>query len=165
MKVKGFPPILPDRPRILILGTMPSIESLRQKQYYAHPHNAFWKIMGALLGFDPAIAYPRRVAALRRAGIALWDVLRRCERSGSLDAAIVRASEEPNAIAAIIGGSAGDGVAAVFLNGGKAATLFRRHVCTDAPAEIIQLPSTSPANARLTFEQKLAAWNTMRRYL
>ncbi len=162
-KIKSFPPILPRRPKILVLGSMPSAESLRRRQYYAHPQNAFWKIMGALLGFEPGLPYHRRVAALRRANVALWDVLKSCERDGSLDAAIVTASETPNAIAEMLG--ARTSIAAVFMNGKKAAASFRRHLPADAAPATVELPSTSPANARLTFEQKLAAWRVICDYL
>ncbi len=162
-KVTGFAPILPRRPKILILGSMPSVESLRRQQYYAHPRNAFWKIMGALLGFAHDLAYRRRVAALRRAGIALWDVLKSCERDGSLDAAIVRASEKPNAIAQML--DAQTSIAAVFLNGKQAGGSFRRHLQTGVEPAIIQLPSTSPANAQLSFDRKLAAWRGIRDYI
>ncbi len=164
-KVTGFPPILPRRPKILILGSMPSTESLRCREYYAHPKNAFWKIMSALLGFAPDLAYGKRVAALRRANIALWDVLKACERDGSLDAAIVPASEKPNAIAAILNEKTS--IAAVFLNGKKAGASLRRHLRLpiDAAPDTIELPSTSPAHARLTFEQKLAAWRVICDYL
>ena len=158
--VTGFPPILPRRPRILILGSMPSVESLRRQQYYAHPRNAFWKIMGRLLGFAPDLPYYRRVAALRRTGVAVWDVLESCERDGSLDAAIVSVSEKPNAIARMLDEKTS--IAAVFLNGGKADSLFRRHVRPGTALVATRLPSTSPANARLSFEQKLAAWQVIR---
>lgn len=162
-EVTGFPPILPRRPKVLILGSMPSVESLRQREYYAHPQNAFWKIMGALLEFPPELSYRGRCAALRRAGVALWDVLESCERDGSLDTAIVRASERPNAIAQML--NERTSIAAVFLNGKKAESSFHRHVRLDAAPKTVRLPSTSPANAQLDFDGKLAAWNVIRDYL
>ena len=76
------------RARFLILGSMPGAESLRRQEYYAFKHNAFWRIMGELYSFSPALPYPERLAALRDAGVALWDVLAECERPGSLDASI-----------------------------------------------------------------------------
>ena len=161
--ITGFPPILPREPKILILGSMPSAESMRRQQYYAHPQNAFWKIAGTLFGFAPDLPYRHRVAALRRANVALWDVLESCDRAGSLDTAIRRASEKPNAIAQILNEQTA--IAAVFLNGKKADSLFRRHVKIGARLPLVQLPSTSPANAQLSFEQKLAAWNVIRDYV
>ena len=74
-KQKSFPYSADDRAQVLILGSMPGEESLRQRQYYAFPRNAFWRIAGELFGFDPALSYARRLAALRRARVALWDVV------------------------------------------------------------------------------------------
>ena len=92
MHVQSFPPIAQRTARVLILGTMPGRVSLRERQYYAHPQNAFWRIVGGILGFDPALAYPERVAAVQSAGVAIWDVLKACAREGSLDSAIDPAS-------------------------------------------------------------------------
>ena len=74
--------------RVLILGSMPGAESLRQQQYYAFKHNAFWRIMGELYGFPVETPYPERLAILKAHRIALWDVLAECERPGSLDSSI-----------------------------------------------------------------------------
>ena len=83
--IESFPPITSSTARVLILGTMPGRVSLRERQYYAHPQNAFWRIIGAILGFDPALPYRERVASVQLAGIAIWDVLKACARAGSLD--------------------------------------------------------------------------------
>src|SRR5690606_29512 len=93
---EGFPPLLAPGARVLILGSMPGAASLRAQAYYAHPRNAFWPIMGALYGFEPAAPYDVRCAALTSAGVAVWDVLQACERPGSLDAAIVADSRVAN---------------------------------------------------------------------
>lgn len=167
-RITGFPPIAPARPRILILGTMPSVESLERRQYYAHPRNAFWKIMGALLGFPADAPYRQRTTALSRSGIALWDLLHSCERSGSLDTSIVKTSQRLNDIARIL--RPPTSVAAVFLNGNKAKALFQRYLRmnslqTEPPWNVCGLPSTSPANARMKFDQKLAAWQKILDYL
>jgi TDG/mug DNA glycosylase family protein len=155
---KGFPPIsLPDA-RLLILGSMPGQASLAARQYYAHPRNAFWPIMGRLLGFDPAAAYADRATALRAAGIALWDVVHSCARPGSLDASIDRDSARINDFAAFF--AAHPGISQVFFNGATAESLFRKAVLPSlaAPPDLLRLPSTSPAHAALSFERKLAAW-------
>jgi len=158
----GFPPILPETPRILILGSMPGEESLRQKQYYAHPRNAFWPIMGVLFGAGSDLDYTQRTERLRAAGVALWDVLKHCEREGSLDTRIRAASEVPNAIAPLLARHAT--IRRVVFNGGKAAAAFRKHVIPELSAQVlqrlvlIQLPSTSPANARMTREEKCREW-------
>src|SRR5690606_17885165 len=95
-RVQGFAPLAAARARIVVLGSMPGVASLRQQQYYAHPRNAFWPIASAVYGFDAAGAYAARSAALAASGIALWDVLQACVRPGSLDADIDPASIVPN---------------------------------------------------------------------
>ena len=166
--VAGFPPILPPRARILILGSMPGAESLARGQYYAHPQNAFWPIMASLFNFDSALSYRRRIAEIRRRKIALWDALARCRRRGSLDSAIARESESPNDIPALLRDS--PAIGAIFTNGGKARDAFRRHILPQLGEEkerlkIVALPSTSPANARMRFSQKLSAWRIVADYL
>ena len=123
MKITGFPPIAPDRPRILILGSMPSNESLRQQQYYANPRNAFWKIMSHFLGFEASLDYEQRTKILKQHHIALWDVLKHCERQGSLDSAIKRDSEEANDLAGFLWDH--DSIKAVLFNGIKSRNFFQ----------------------------------------
>jgi hypoxanthine-DNA glycosylase len=160
VRLDGFPPIARPDARVLVLGTMPSAASLAAAEYYAHPRNAFWGIMGALFGFDARAPYAERCAALRAAGVAVWDVLAACRREGSLDTAIEADTVVVNDFAGFFG--AHPAVARVFFNGGKAAELFRRHVPAAAVptrvGERRQLPSTSPTNARLRFADKLEAW-------
>jgi hypoxanthine-DNA glycosylase len=156
----GFPPIERADARVLVLGSMPSVASLAAGQYYAHPRNAFWPIMGALFDFDPALPYAERAAALRAAGVALWDVLGACRREGSLDTAIEPETMVVNDFAAFF--ARHPKIARVFFNGGTSAELFRRRVPPAAlPPRLRErrrLPSTSPANARLRFADKLEAW-------
>src|SRR3954468_8036690 len=94
--IRSFPPIESRAARALVLGSMPGAASLRAGQYYAYRHNAFWPIMGALFGAGPEIPYGKRIAILRRAGLAVWDVLASCAREGSLDADIDEGSIVPN---------------------------------------------------------------------
>jgi len=159
-RVRGFAPLAGPGARVLVLGSMPGVASLRQQQYYAHPRNAFWPIAAAVFGFDAEAAYARRVAALTAAGVALWDVLRACERPGSLDADIDPATAEPNDFDAFF--RAHPGIVRVCFNGGKAAALFRRRVlprlAVDGPRQYLDLPSTSPAHAAMNLHDKLAAW-------
>lgn len=157
----GFTYVARADARILILGSMPSTASLAATQYYAHPRNAFWPIMGELLGFDAAIPYAERLRHLRENGVALWDVVHRCHRPGSLDASIRPDSVETNDFSAFFAGHAR--IRAVYFNGGTAASLYRRHVLPRlaAPWQDVpryRLPSTSPAHAARSFADKLAAW-------
>jgi len=158
-QVQGFEPVAAPNARILVLGSMPGVASLRQARYYAHPRNAFWPIAASVFGFDPGLDYAQRLQALQAAGVALWDVLQACERPGSLDAHIRADTLVPNDFAAFL--ERHPGIVRVCFNGGKAASLYRRHVLPGLAAglEYIDLPSTSPAHAAVSFEQKLAAWN------
>lgn len=157
-----LPPIAASDARILILGSMPGRASLAARQYYAHPRNAFWPIMGRLLGFDVAQDYMTRVKALSSAGVAVWDVLDFCHRPGSLDSAIDEKSLVVNDLAGFL--AAHRAIRRVFFNGGAAARLFDRHlgaILNLGGLQLTRLPSTSPAHAALTFAQKLAAWQVV----
>ena len=146
---------------MLILGSMPGARSLAASQYYAHPHNAFWHILGALCGFSASAPYRERTRQLREHGIALWDVLLSCERPGSLDSSIVRASMRTNDFASFLLRHRRIGL--VLCNGSTAFGLFTARV---RPAlrppwngvRCIRMPSTSPAHAGMRVSQKLAAW-------
>jgi hypoxanthine-DNA glycosylase len=157
--VRCFPPIARRDARLLILGSMPGAASLAAGQYYAHPRNAFWSILGSLLDFAPAAPYPRRVQALKAARIAVWDVLHDCTRRGSLDSAIERDSEIANDFATFF--RRHPQITHVFFNGARAEQAFRRHALPGLDTtrlRFIRLPSTSPAHAARTFAQKRAAW-------
>lgn len=162
--VQSFAPVADRAARVLVLGSMPGAMSLRLQQYYGHPHNAFWKIMGRLFGFDPATPYPGRLAALQAHGVALWDVLARCTRAGSLDSSIVDASMVPNDFASFF--AAHPGIERVCFNGAKAEDVFRRRVAPGLalprPLQYLRLPSTSPAHAGMALADKLAAWQAVR---
>ena len=165
IRVSSFDPVMPINPKILILGSMPGVVSLRHVQYYAHPRNAFWPIIGDIANFDSNRTYAKRIAELKRARIALWDVFKQCNRRGSLDSAISDRNMQINDISALLNEKRT--IKAVFLNGTKAAAVFRRYVLDDVPAsvKVIELPSTSPANARMTFAEKRNAWQCIADYL
>jgi len=158
--VESFEPWIGDAPKLLILGSMPGLRSLQQQCYYAHPRNAFWPILGALTGTDWSGDCAARRRQFERLPLALWDVLRACERAGSLDSAIVADSIRPNAIPELL--ERHPGIDCILFNGATAERLFRRHLAARIdPArrlELRRLPSTSPAHAGMRFEQKLAAW-------
>jgi hypoxanthine-DNA glycosylase len=162
MRLTSFPPIVTPDATVLILGSMPGSRSLRIGQYYGHPHNFFWPFMQEIYGIARALPYAERIAILQDKGVALWDVLKECEREGSLDTAIVPASELPNDFPWLL--SAYPTIQRICLNGSKAATAFARHVVPLLPTAIqnrvtlIPLPSTSPANRTISTEDKLARW-------
>ncbi len=168
MNKVGFPPIVGERPHVLILGSMPGEASLRQAQYYAHPRNAFWYIMGALFQFDAEAGYTERTAALKKNRVALWDVLQECEREGSLDTAIVDHSIRTNDLPRLL--ESHPTLRLIVFNGAMAERVFRRRVLPDLSRpqqriRRIRLPSTSPAMATLSREQKLQAWSVIPRAL
>jgi len=144
---------------------MPGKASLRERQYYAHPQNAFWRITAEILGFDAASPYPVRVSMLKAHGVALWDVLKSCTRESSLDSDIDPATIVPNDFRRFF--ASHRHIRRVCFNGAKAAALYARHVqpnLPDAPAvEHLRLPSTSPANAGVPRAEKLRAWRVIQR--
>lgn len=158
MQIKhSFPPVARADARFLILGSLPGEESLRQVQYYAYRHNAFWRIMGELWNFDPARPYPERLEALMRHRIALWDVAGSGFRPGSLDSNLKL--EQPNDIPALL--KRCPGIRRIGCNGGRAFELLRRsfpELFRNAAYKIIRLPSTSPAAALYSFETKREAF-------
>jgi hypoxanthine-DNA glycosylase len=160
-----FPPIARRDAHTLILGSLPGQRSLQMQQYYAHPHNAFWKLIAALFGADGASSYPRRVRILRENRIALWDVLEAAERPGSLDSSIVHGSACANDFARFF--RAHPRIQRVFFNGRKAEEMYRRFVLPKLGEEFSYiryagLPSTSPAHAGMTFAKKLDRWRKIK---
>jgi len=161
--VHSFPPVSSRTSRVLILGTMPGKVSLRERQYYAHPQNLFWRVVGGILGFDPASPYEARVASVQSAGIAIWDVLRSCIRPGSMDSAIEASSVVPNDIAGFL--AKHPQIRRICFNGSRAEALYMRHVqprlAANPEVQHLRLPSTSPANAAPPFSAKLQAWQAI----
>ncbi len=159
-RLNSFPPVADPTAKILILGSMPGQRSLDAQQYYAHPHNAFWKIMGELVGAHPHLPYEQRLEVLKQAGIALWDVLHSCSREGSLDSGIQH--EQANDFAAFFADH--PHITRVYFNGGKAEHSFRKSVLKEQALpelKLHRLPSTSPAHAAIVYEGKLAKWRAI----
>jgi TDG/mug DNA glycosylase family protein len=155
----SFAPVSDGNARVLILGSMPGEVSLSAGEYYAHPRNAFWRIIAALTGIEPHADYEARLAALRDSHIAVWDVLRSCHRRGSLDAAIELDSIEVNDFDAFF--TVHPLLEAVLFNGAAAERCYLRRVKPHQQHRNFRysrLPSTSPAHASLTFDAKLALW-------
>ena len=161
MSLRSFPPAAAKGVRVLVLGSMPGVESLRQQQYYAHPRNAFWRIMGRLFGFSPELPYDQRLEELNRAGVALWDSLAGCERSGSLDSNI--REPVPNDIPGFL--KKYPAIHAIFCNGAASYQFLKKYhgaLFGRSDLTIRQMPSTSPAAAMYSFEQKLQQWSVVR---
>ncbi|MDX1460527.1 MAG: DNA-deoxyinosine glycosylase [Xanthomonadales bacterium] len=162
---RGFPPIADGDATTLVLGTMPSQASLAAGQYYAHPRNAFWSIMGRLFDFDPKAPYPERVCELQRAHVAVWDVIASCRRPGSLDSDIDATSVVVNDFSGLLD-ECGE-IRTIAFNGRTAQALFGKHVRqltgNAKRYRCLALPSTSPAHAAMHFETKLERWSVLRK--
>ena len=166
--VRSFFPVSSPDARILILGSMPGRASLAASQYYAHPRNAFWPIMDKILGIAAAMPYEERLSGLKDRRVALWDVLASCVRPGSLDSNIEAPSIIPNDFPSFF--SKHPRIKTVFFNGSMAEQSWKRHVLPTLPPALrpktsLRLPSTSPAHAGRTFEEKTEAWKMIERTL
>jgi len=157
-KCEGFSPIVPTQPKVIILGTAPSVVSLEKSFYYAHPRNAFWPILADYFQM-PIETTEQKSTLCKENGILLWDVLSSCERQGSLDSAIRQ--PEVNDFEALF--QTYSDLKAVLFNGKAAQNLFEKQVVKkqSLPEDLMfySLPSTSPANAQLTFENKRVFWH------
>ncbi|WP_109478498.1 DNA-deoxyinosine glycosylase [Paraburkholderia sp. C35] len=151
--LRGFPPVVAESTHTLILGSFPGEASLVATQYYAHPRNQFWRLLGAVIDEPlPELDYPTRLERVLKHGIGVWDVLAACTREGSLDAAIRNAT--PNDFASFR--EYAPNLKKACFNG-KTAGRFAP-VIAEAGYTTLVLPSSSPANAMLSFEQKLQVW-------
>ena len=149
----SFMPLINPQSRMLIIGSLPGVESLRQQQYYAHPRNAFWRIVYAIHGDTLDDDYSLRCKFILSKNLALWDVCGSAKRIGSADAKMV--DVEPNDIAGLL--SDYPNIRQIILNGRKAEKEYRRFFGKlTIPA--VYAPSTSPALASMTFDEKLSAW-------
>lgn len=162
-RISSFPPIVDEASRVLVLGTMPGAESLRQRRYYAYDRNHFWAVVFALYGLPRPDDYDMRIAFLHEKHIALWDVLESCERQTSADSEIKNAV--PNRIPRLL--CEHPEIHAVFTNGKGAEKLYKRFIQPNLirPVNLLVLPSTSPAHAAMSFDQKLAGWQKLLEFL
>ncbi len=156
MHATGFAPVAHTDAHTLILGSLPGLTSLRQQQYYAHPHNSFWRLLAALYDIPTDWHYAQRCDAAMRAGLAIWDVCHAAQRAGSLDSAIAMDSVIANDIPGLL--TRCPAITTIGFNGQAAARLFRHHIPLSTTIRLVTLPSSSPAHASLSFEQKLACW-------
>ena len=154
---RAFDPVVDANTRLLILGSLPGDASLKAGQYYGHPQNGFWRLIGGVTGLDlVALPYSERLETLRAAGVGLWDVIASAERPGSLDAAIRNA--EATDLNRLIDSL--PLLRAVAFNGGTAARLGRRNLTPRSKIDLIDLPSSSPAYT-WPLAEKAAAWATL----
>lgn len=162
---KGFPPIAEETAKVLILGSMPGEESLRKNEYYGHPRNAFWKIMATLFGFDSSMKYEKRKKVLIKNRIALWDVMRFCERKGSLDNNIKNRTIIENDFDSFF--NSHPNIEYVFFNGVKAEKEYLKRVLPNLSRSkrninYDRLPSTSPAMTQLSLKAKILEWSKIK---
>lgn len=161
----GFPPISKEDTMTIILGSMPGKDSLAAEQYYAHSRNAFWPIILEIYGASPALSYAERLKVLLSNGIGLWDVIRSCRRKTSLDADIEETTIVVNDFEVFM--KQHQQLRLICFNGAKSEQTFKRYVDSNiVPPSIerIRLPSTSPANARMSFQQKFESWSKVLQY-
>lgn len=157
MKIESFPSLSNPEATVLLLGTMPGAQSLAMNEYYGHPRNFFWKLVAAVFNEELPTAYTQKKEMLKRNKIAVWDVLQACERQGSLDSAIMK--EVPNDFTEFLEGH--PNIKLIAFNGQKAASFFKNYVHLKKEYAFITLPSTSPAHAGKSFEQKLEDWKVI----
>ena len=162
-RASAFAPEVDAAARVLILGTLPGRESLARGEYYAHPRNAFWRLVGEVIGREDlaTLPYAERLAVTRAAGLGLDDVVASATRRGSLDGAIRDAHHKD--IRALVARL--PALRAVAFNGGTAARIGRRLLGTAPGPALIDLPSSSPAHARMRYPDKLEAWRRLGEYL
>ncbi|SFB21289.1 G/U mismatch-specific uracil-DNA glycosylase [Lentibacillus halodurans] len=158
----SFPPVLPEQPKVLILGSMPGSVSLDKNEYYGHPRNHFWHIIFGLFNQVPPEHYDEKITFVKSRQIALWDVIGKCSREGSLDKNIV--DEQPNDIIRLL--QEYPAIRLIACNGTKSYKTFMRHFGTEN-VDVIKLPSTSPIPGRYTksFKGKLEEWKQILDYI
>ena len=153
----GIQPVYDENSRILILGSFPSVKSREQQFFYGHPQNRFWRVLAAVLECPVPETVTEKKAMLLMHSVALWDVIARCEISGSADNSI--RSVEPNDLTQLFRTAK---ISRIFCNGTTADTLYRRYLLPQSGIVAEKLPSTSPANARWTLEKLINAWSVIR---
>ena len=161
MRISSFSPIIDSDSKILILGSVPGVKSLEMQQYYAHPQNKFWKIIFEILNEELSLDYSERIKILKKHHIALWDVIDSCERKGSLDSDIK--NEESNQIKELL--TEYTNIKAIFCNGQKAYKNLQKILGIDFHIPVFVLPSTSPANAGVTYVEKVLSWRKILDFL
>lgn len=157
-RIHSFEPLLSPEPKVLILGTMPSVKSLEQQEYYGNKQNVFWKIMFSLFDRPFSTSYGDRVRLIQQHQLALWDVLQSCQRQGSLDSAIKE--EQPNDIKQLL--QKYPSIHTLVFSSQKAEAYFKKYIGPIDSIKTITMPSPRGANARMTFEEKRKRWEVLK---
>ena len=155
--VHPFQPLFDAASRILILGSFPSVRSREQRFFYGHPQNRFWRVTSAVFQCRVPQTIEEKQAFLHQNHIALWDVIARCEITGSADSSIRNAV--PNDLSAILETAP---IRQIFVNGGTAAKYYGRYQQKQTNRPAVCLPSTSPANAAWTLPRLITAWEIIK---
>ena len=157
---ESFAPSIDKNSTVLILGSMPGIKSLEKQQYYAHPQNRFWKVMGEICNESNLhnFNYDIKLKTLLNNKVALWDTIKSCNRSGSLDSDIQ--NEKPNDIKTLLKNF--PKIKTICLNGNKSYAMFKKYF-PDLLEQYncLKMPSTSPANARFNLPKLIKEWNNI----
>lgn len=156
----GFQPVYNENSKILILGTLPSVQSRTNNFYYGHKQNRFWRLIAGLLEVEVPLDIPQKKAMLLNNGIAIWDVIAECDIIGSSDSSIKNVV--PTDLSLILNNC---NISAIFANGATAKKLYDKYQKNNFNYDIICLPSTSPANAAWNMERLTEKWQTVREYL
>ena len=154
----GIAPVYDEHSEILILGSFPSVRSRAEGFFYGHPRNRFWRVMAAVLGEEAPTTVEAKKEFLLRNRVALFDVLAECEIEGSADGSIREAL--PNDLTPILEKSK---IRRIFVNGKTAEKLYQKHLLPKTGIPALCLPSTSPANAAVSEERLIEAWQEIKR--
>ena len=152
-----FDPIYFDDAKVLILGSMPSVKSKENGFYYSHPKNRFWTVLADVFSEEVPISKEERLQFLKRHHIALWDVIATCLIDGSSDSSIQQVQVNP--IEDLLEKVP---IEAIFTTGKKAQQLYDQYCLKQTKMEAVCLPSTSPANCRVSYEDLKKAYQAIR---
>ncbi|MBQ4546583.1 MAG: DNA-deoxyinosine glycosylase [Oscillospiraceae bacterium] len=156
----AFHPVFDSESRILILGTMPSPKSRELGFYYSHPRNRFWPVLAKIFGEDVPETPEEKANFALRHKIALWDVLAECDIESASDSSIKNAV--PNDISIILNST---DIKAIFTTGTTAAKFYKKFIEPESKIPAIALPSTSPANAKVKFEELVEEYRKILDYI
>mgnify|MGYP004492832643 FL=1 len=154
-----FEPIFDKNSEILVLGSFPSVKSRENNFYYAHPQNRFWRVVASVYSCPVPKTVEEKKNMLLSNKIAVWDVIKSCEITGSADSTIK--SVIPNDLSEIL--SVAD-IKKIYANGKTAQSLYNKYIKKNTGVDIISLPSTSPANAAYSLEKLIKEWKTINEY-